>query len=202
VGVGVVEELAGDRCEPYVERALDSFAGVLRGLGARVTPVSLPLLRRASDVHNTIQMAEAAAVHGPALGEVTAGCAPDVRERLAAGGLLPAAAVLTAARARRLLVEEAYAAMERARLDVLLAPTAPTMAPRRDAETVKVRRRQVPLRAALTSLVLPLSQLPGPALALPAGQHDELPLGVQLAARPHAEDLVLRVGGAYEAATA
>jgi aspartyl-tRNA(Asn)/glutamyl-tRNA(Gln) amidotransferase subunit A len=125
-----------------------------------------------------------------------------VRERLVAGRLLDATTVLTAARARRVLVDEVHAAMDRERVDALLAPTTPTVAPRLDAEEVEVRGRAVPLRAALTSLVLPLSQLPGPTLALPLGEHRGLPFGMQLAARPGGEALVLRVGGAYEAAGA
>ena len=64
-----------------------------------------------------------------------------------------------------------------------------------------VRGRPVPLRAALTSLVLPASQLPGPTLALPLGEHEGLPFGMQLTGRPGTEPLVLRAGVAYEAAT-
>ena len=200
LGVGVIAELGDERCQPYVEEALEDAAGVLRGLGARVAPVSLPLLRRARDIHNTIQMAEASAVHARRLGELAPRCAPDVRERLVAGRLLPATAVLNAARARGLVVEEAHAAMDRERFDVLMAPTCPAVAPRRDAETMEVCGREVPVRAALTSLVLPLSQLPGPTLAVPAGEYDGLPLSLQLAGRPGAEDVVLGVGEAFEAA--
>jgi aspartyl-tRNA(Asn)/glutamyl-tRNA(Gln) amidotransferase subunit A len=201
VRIGWVEELAGERCQPYVHRALEDAAERLQGLGAEVVPLSLPLLRRAGAIHNPIQVAEAAAVHAARFDELVPRCAPDVRERLLAGRRLRATTVLSAARARRVLVDEVHAAMDRARLDALLAPTTPAIAPRRDAESIEVRGRPVPLRAALTSLVLPLSQLPGPTLALPLGEHEGLPFGLQLAARPGAEALVLRLGGAYEAAT-
>lgn len=201
LGVGVVAELSGDRCQPYVEAALETAAGVLRRLGARVRTVSLPLLAHARDAHNPVQMAEAAAVHRHHLAELAPRCAPDVRQRLLAGALVPAATALTAARARRSLVDAVHAAMDRERLDLLLAPTTPGVAPPRDAETMDVRGRPVPLRAALTSLVLPASQLPGPTLALPLGEHEGLPFGMQLTGRPGTEALVLRAGVAYEAAT-
>jgi Asp-tRNA(Asn)/Glu-tRNA(Gln) amidotransferase A subunit family amidase len=145
-------------------------------------------------------MAEAAAVHGARLNEIATRSAPDVRDRLVAGRLLPADIVLTAARARRRLVDETHAAMERARVEVLLAPATPTTAPRRDADTVEIRGRAVPLRSALLSAVLPFSQLPGPTLSLPLGEHERLPFGMQLSARPGTEELVLRVGMAWEAA--
>jgi aspartyl-tRNA(Asn)/glutamyl-tRNA(Gln) amidotransferase subunit A len=202
VGVGLVAELTGERCEPYVERALDDAAAELARLGARVERFELPAARHAGAVHYPIQMAEAAAVHGPRLQEVASRSAPDVCHRLVAGRLLPAATVLAAARARRLLVDETHAAMERARVDVLLAPATPTTAPRRDAETVEVRGRQVPLRSALLSAVLPFSQLPGPTLSLPLGEHERLPFGMQLSGRPGTDELVLRVGMAHEAARA
>jgi len=201
LGVGVVAELSGDRCQPYVEAAMETAAGVLRRLGARVRTVSLPLLAHARDAHNPVQMAEAAAVHRHHLAELAPRCAPDVRQRLLAGALVPAATALTAARARRALVDATHATMDRERLDLLLAPTTPGVAPPLDAETMDVRGRPVPLRAALTSLVLPASQLPGPTLALPLGEHEGLPFGMQLTGRPGTEPLVLRAGVAYEAAT-
>jgi aspartyl-tRNA(Asn)/glutamyl-tRNA(Gln) amidotransferase subunit A len=200
--LGLVPELAGERCEPYVEAALDAAAQAFAALGARVVRLPLPLLAHAGAAHNPVQMAEAAAAHRARFAELAPDCAPAVRERLVAGRLLDATTVLTAARARRVLVDAVHAAMDRERVDALLAPTTPTVAPRLDAEGVEVRGRAVPLRAALTSLVLPLSQLPGPTLALPLGEHQGLPFGMQLAARPGAEALVLRLGGAYEAAAA
>jgi aspartyl-tRNA(Asn)/glutamyl-tRNA(Gln) amidotransferase subunit A len=199
--IGLLEELCGERCEPYVQAALESAAAAFRELGAAVVPVSLPLLRRAGAIHNPIQLAEAAAVHAERFPELLARCAPDVRARLLAGSRLAATTVLTAARARRVLVDELHSTLDRERLDALLAPTTPAVAPRRDAETLEVRGRAVPLRAALTSLVLPLSQPPGPTLALPLGEHQGLPFGMQLHARPGAEPALLRLGGAYEAAT-
>jgi aspartyl-tRNA(Asn)/glutamyl-tRNA(Gln) amidotransferase subunit A len=197
----VVAELSGDRCQPYGEAALETAAGVLRRLGARVRTVSLPLLAHARDAHNPVQMAEAATVHRHHLAELAPRCASDVRQRLLAGALVPAATALTAARARRSLVDAVHAAMDCERLDLLLAPTTPGVALPLDAETMDVRGRAVPLRAALTSLVLPASQLPGPTLALPLGEHEDLPFGMQLTGRPGTEPLVLRAGVAYEAAT-
>jgi Asp-tRNA(Asn)/Glu-tRNA(Gln) amidotransferase A subunit family amidase len=146
-------------------------------------------------------MAEVAAVHRHHLAELAPRCAPDVRQRLLAGALVPAATALTAARARRALVDATHDTMDRERLDLLLAPTTPGVAPPLDAETMDVRGRPVPLRAALTSLVPPASQLPGPTLALPLGEHEGLPFGMQLTGRPGTEPLVLRAGVAYEAAT-
>jgi aspartyl-tRNA(Asn)/glutamyl-tRNA(Gln) amidotransferase subunit A len=200
LGIGLVAELAADRCEPYVERALQDAAAGLRELGARVEPFELPVARRAGAVHYPIQMAEAAAVHGSRLGEIASRCAPDVRERLVAGRLLPADTVLAAARARRLLVDRTHAAMDEARVDLLLAPATPAVAPRHDADTVEVRGRAVPMRSALLSAVLPFSQLPGPTLSLPLGEHERLPFGMQLSGRPGTEELVLRAGMAWEAA--
>jgi Asp-tRNA(Asn)/Glu-tRNA(Gln) amidotransferase A subunit family amidase len=120
--------------------------------------------------------------------------APDVRERLERGKALGAAEVEQA----QAVVARAAAVVTGllARFDALLAPAAPDVAPERSASTIDVRGRAVPLRDALLALPVPLTQHGGPALALPAGAVDGLPVGVQLAGRPHEEGLLLTLGAA------
>lgn len=200
--IGLVEELVADRCEPYVAAGVDRALTVLRELGAEVAPARFELLHGAGAVHRVVQMSEAASVHGPWFAEQATRYAPDVRERLEVGHLIPVRAYLDAQRARRLVVEELRAVMEAERLDALAAPTTPGVAPPRDAEEIEVAGRMVPLRAALQSLTVPLTESGGPVLALPIGTHDGLPFGLQLAGRPGGEPRLLAIGAAYQAATA
>jgi aspartyl-tRNA(Asn)/glutamyl-tRNA(Gln) amidotransferase subunit A len=123
-----------------------------------------------------------------------------VRTRLESGRLVPARAYLQAQRARRLVVQELNAVMDADRLDALAAPTTPAVAPRRGAVTLHVAGTDLPLRRGLMSLVVGLTESGGPVLALPVGEHDGLPFGMQLAGRPGAEPELLRMATAYEAA--
>jgi aspartyl-tRNA(Asn)/glutamyl-tRNA(Gln) amidotransferase subunit A len=200
--IGLAEQLVADRCESYVAAGVDRALAVLRELGAEVAPARLELLSRAGAAHRVVQMSEAASIHGPWFAEQAARYAPDVRERLEVGHLIPARAYLDAQRARRLVVDELRAVMEAERLDAMAAPTTPVVAPPRDAEEIEVAGRMVPLRAALQSLTVPLTESGGPVLAMPIGTHEGLPFGLQLAGRPGAEPRLLAIGAAYEAATA
>jgi aspartyl-tRNA(Asn)/glutamyl-tRNA(Gln) amidotransferase subunit A len=200
--IGVADALVAEGCESYVAAGVNRALSLLSDLGAEVAPARFELLSRATAVHRIVQMAEAASIHGPWFAEQAVRYAPDVRERLEVGRLIPARDYLDAQRARRLVVDEVRAVMEAERLDALAAPTTPAVAFPRHAEEIEVAGRMVPLRAALQSLTVPLTESGGPVLAMPIGTHEGLPFGLQLAARPGAEPRLLAIAAAYEAATA
>ena len=198
--IGVVEALIDGRCEPYVADGARAALAVLGDLGAEVRPVAFQYLHHGPVIHRLVQMAEAATAHAPWFADQAPRYAPDVRTRLEAGRLVPARAYLQAQRARRLVVQELNAVMDAERLDALAAPTTPAVAPRRGADTLQVAGADIPLRRGLMSLVVGLTESGGPVLALPVGEHDGLPFGMQLAGRPGAEPELLRMATAYEAA--
>ncbi len=199
--VGLVAELVDGACEPYVAEGVSGALGVLRDLGAETVSVAPRYLCHAPAIHRVVQMAEAGNAHAPWFDDQAPRYATDVRCRLESGRLLPATAYLRAQRARRLVVEELSALMDEQRLDALAAPTTPAIAPRRDADALEVDGEQRPLRRALMSLVVGLTESGGPVLAFPVGEHDGLPFGMQLAGRPGAEATLLAMGAAYEAVT-
>jgi aspartyl-tRNA(Asn)/glutamyl-tRNA(Gln) amidotransferase subunit A len=82
------------------------------------------------------------------------------------------------------------------RFDLLLGPTAPTPA---FPSGTKSADSQAMKLADLCTLPASLAGLP--ALSLPCGQTDGLPLGLQLIGRPMAEPTLLQTAYAYEQAT-
>lgn len=62
--------------------------------------------------------------------------------------------------------------------------------------TVRGERRRV--RPALLASVAPFSQLDCPAISVPAGRREGLPVGLQLIGRPGSEAPLLRIAAAVE----
>ncbi len=90
-------------------------------------------------------------------------------------------------------------------VDILVSPTAPYPAPKHTALTAAfesaedVRTRFFFRRAYTGSYSLAAL----PAISIPGGfTSDDLPIGLQLGARPFAESLIFQVANAYEKATA
>jgi Asp-tRNA(Asn)/Glu-tRNA(Gln) amidotransferase A subunit family amidase len=66
-------------------------------------------------------------------------------------------------------------------------------APPLGADDVDIDGRSVPLRPALLSFTVPLTQLAGPVAAIPIGEDAGLPFGAQLLGRPRAEARLLGI---------
>jgi aspartyl-tRNA(Asn)/glutamyl-tRNA(Gln) amidotransferase subunit A len=196
--VGLLAELLSDYSEPHVAAGLEHAADVLRAHGAQVVEVRPRDLHLAPAVFRTVQLVEAARAHARWFNRQRERYAPRVRDLLECGRLLPGDAYVAAQQARRVLVDEVAGTVREHRLDALLAPATPTTAPRRDAATVTIGDHEVPVRAALLSMTAPISLLGGPAAVVPAGTHEGMPFGAQIAAHPGAEATVLRIATALE----
>ena len=194
--------LAGDLldlAEQPVAAAIEAVAAALAEQGAEIVACPLPDLGRAAAIHRLVQAVEVAAGHAPWFARQRDLYEPAVRARIEAGYGLGGEAYLRAQRHRRLFTRAFAAAM--AGLDAVLAPASPVLAPRLDADEVTVRGGRRSVRTALLSCVAPLSQLDCPIVAVPAGLHDGLPIGLQLIGRPGSEALLLRIAAAVESRT-
>jgi aspartyl-tRNA(Asn)/glutamyl-tRNA(Gln) amidotransferase subunit A len=193
--IGVIEQLFED-VEPYVESGLRDAVNHLEAEGAEVSAVQFERLRHANAIHHIVQHAEAAQAHAPWFETQYDHYTEPVRLRLEVGRLLPASAYLTAQQARRLLIDEAAQKLER--LDALLAPAAPCIAPFRDSDDVTIRGVPRDMRSALLSCVLAPSELACPVASVPIGSHQGLPFGMQIIGRPMAEPLLLSIASVCE----
>lgn len=183
-----------DAADAVGRKAVDLVAAAL-GSTARA---HYPEPMRARAAAFLITMAEGAALHLDALRQRAADYDPDVRERLMAGALLPAAWIQNAQKFRRW--HAAATAQMFEDIDVLIAPATPCQAPLLGQKMFSLAGAEVLVRANLGVFTQPFSFIGLPVVSVPVWLDGEkLPIGVQLIAAPWREDIVLRVARALEA---
>ena len=165
-------------------------------LGATRT-LELSGAERARAAAFLITMTEGAALHLRRLRSRSEDFDPAVRDRLLAGGMLPASWVAQAGKVRRAVADEAAALF--GEVDVLLAASTPCPAPELGQVTMTLAGQSLPVRANLGLLTQPISCIGLPVAAVPVWPDDGgLPIGVQVIGPPWREDWVLRVASALE----
>jgi aspartyl-tRNA(Asn)/glutamyl-tRNA(Gln) amidotransferase subunit A len=189
--IGVPRGWFSEHTKPEVLAAFDDALATLTGLGATVHEIEWQSLAYGPSIV-VLMLAEAFAYHEQDLRETPEKYAPQLRNRLRAGGLFSAAEYLQAQRARQLMRDEAAALLRE--VDLIALPTQGTTATAFAEAYAQQRRRTI-------SFTGPFNMTGLPALSVPCGFHDGLPIGLQLAGRPFEEATVLRAGHAYEQAT-
>ncbi len=201
--VGLIRELVEHAdIHPEVKQAVYAAAEVMRGLGAQIVEISIPLIAHAGAIYVAIGDTEGAGACDELLRHQSSELDPASRTRLQAAALLPFKVYNRAMKARVLLRRQFLQAFSAA--DVLLCPTSPYPAPTHAALTAPfsgaddVRARFFFRRAYTGSYALAAL----PAISVPCGfTSNRLPIGLQIGAAPFAEERLLQVAHAYEQAT-
>jgi aspartyl-tRNA(Asn)/glutamyl-tRNA(Gln) amidotransferase subunit A len=175
----------------YVE-AFDNACRTLEGLGARLVDLQLSQLIDYLDANRLIMLAEAYALHETDFRERPQLFGHHMFARIALGAFLSAADYVEAMRQRRELCLE----FARALADVDVAISANTTGPAPRIDTVSTYSTFE--RASYTG---PYNLTGSPALSVPIGFENGLPLAFQIAGKPFDEAGVMRVGFAFEQAT-
>ena len=216
--VGVPTEYFGDALEPGVKASCQAALDVLEAGGAQIREVSLPNTPYALSAYYVIATAEASSNlarfdgvrygardnSGKDLGEMyertrTAGFGREVKRRILLGTF-----ALTAgyheqyygrAQRARGLVSADFEAVFGGGVDVLFTPTSPTVA------FPLGERVQDPLQMYLADVFTVTANLAGlPAVSVPVGVSDGLPVGGQLIAPKWGEKTLFRAAFALEGA--
>ncbi len=195
-----VARLGGYFAEGAGSQASAAVDHVANALGVQETVVP-KLAAAARAAAYLITMTEAAALHRQRLQTQAEAFDPDVRDRLLAGAMVPAAWVAQAQKVRRAFAAEMAAVFQT--VDVLLAPATPCPAPELGQKLLDLNGIQVPLRPNIGIFTQPISCIGLPVVAVPVWLVGAaMPIGVQVIAPPWREDLALRVARGLELAGA
>jgi aspartyl-tRNA(Asn)/glutamyl-tRNA(Gln) amidotransferase subunit A len=182
-----------DAADPEVESAVREAARVIRSLGAIVAESALPRVELLA-AQRAIILTDAAAYHRDHLRERAADIGADVLQRLRIGQTVTGTDYAQARRDRDELRREWLAFLREH--DVILSPTTLMPAPPRAGQDAVATAQR------LTANTAPFNLTGLPAISIPCGfTKGGLPIGLQLAAGPWRERLLLRVARAYENAT-
>ena len=188
-----VADFGGDSAPSaaYVS-AFDAACRTLESLGARLVDMQLSPLIDYLDTNRLIMLAEAYALHEADFRERPQLFGHHMFARIGLGAFLSAADYVEAMRQRRELAVEFARAL--AHVDVVVSANATGPAPRIDS----VSTYSTFERASYTA---PYNLTGSPALSIPIGFENGLPLAFQIAGKPFDEAGVMRVGHAFEQAT-
>jgi aspartyl-tRNA(Asn)/glutamyl-tRNA(Gln) amidotransferase subunit A len=215
--VGIIGDMTDvEGVEPAVRDALRTAAAGLESAGAKVEDVSVPSSMFGISAYYLIAPAEASSnlarydgvryglrVPGGDVADMNArtrdaGFGPEVKRRIMLGTYALSAGYYDAfygqaQRVRTLIIRDFERAYER--FDVLLSPTSPTVAFELGAKTAD------PLAMYLCDVCTVPANLSGhPAISVPFGSSDGLPIGVQVIAPARRESVMFRVARAIEQA--
>ena len=216
--LGIPKEYFVKGMEQEVEHVMRVAISKLEGMGATIEEVSLPSTKYALAVYYIIAPSEASAnlarydgvKYGFSVQDAESmwdamkktrqyGFGAEVKRRIMLGTYALSAGYydayyLKAQKVRTLIRQEFNDAFER--FDALITPTSPTV-PFKIGE-----KMEDPLQMYLSDVcTLPINIAGIPGISIPVGFADGLPVGMQILAKPFAEEMLFRIAFAYEQAT-
>ena len=211
--VGLVKEQTGEQATPAVREAYERAVSLCREHGCEMVDVSLPNIDRGVAVYYVVAPCEASSnlarfdgIHYGTRADASSlselydrsrgeGFGPEVKRRVMLGAYALSSGYYdayykTALRVRRLIAQDYQSAL--AKCDVLLTPVTPETA-------FEIGAIEDPLQMYLNDIYTIGANLAGlPAVSLPAGLADGLPVGVQLLSGWFDEDTLLDAAARLE----
>jgi len=213
--IGIPKELMGEGVSRDVKDSVEKALELLRGLGAHVEETSLPHLDYALSAYYLIAPAEASSNlarydgvrYGYRAEDVSdilemysktraLGFGDEVKRRIMLGTYALSAGYYEAyygqaQKVRTLVVRDFNEAFEK--FDVLISPTSPTPA-------FKIGEKVAdPLQMYLSDIcTIPVNLAGIPAISIPSGAVNGLPVGLQIMGKVLGEETILRVAYAFE----
>jgi len=215
--IGLPKEYFTEGLSPAVREVLETALGRLASEGAEVVEVSLPHTRFAIDTYYLINTSEVSSnlsrfdgvrygarkssegLHGMISQTRDEGFGPEAKRRILLGAFCLSngfyeAFYLKALKVRTLITQDFQAAFEK--VDVIATPLSPSTAFPIGSKTTSPLEMYL---ADVFTVTMALAALP--ALAIPAGFSNGLPVGIQLVGPSLSDVRLLEIGAAYQELT-
>jgi len=194
--IGVNEEYFFNQVDSDIERIVRESIQQLVNQGAKVKEVSIPTLKDNLQMQMVTNLSESTAVHHKRLKERPNAFGSDIPNFYETDGLPSVVDYLHVQQARKQLKQEFQQAFEK--VDVLIAPTLPIMPPNIGEAFADLNGEKVELVSNIIRLTSPGNLTGLPALTVPYGFKDNMPVGVQVMGPAFSEGMVLNTGYAIE----
>lgn len=198
--IGIPKEYFIKGLDPRMKAEVEKVLKTYEKLGADIIEISLPHTEYAIAVYYIIQTAEVssnlARYDGIRYGNLRHSFGDEAKRRIMLGTYVLSAGYYDAyykkaMQVRTLIIKDFNEAFKK--VDVIITPTSPTPPWKLGEKT------DDPLSMYLSDIFTVTANLAGnPGLAIPAGFIDDLPIGIQILGPQFSEQLLYRVGFAYE----
>ncbi|OUM86843.1 MAG: glutamyl-tRNA amidotransferase [Bacillus thermozeamaize] len=194
--IGINESYFFRDVDSGVEKNVRNGIRLLEEMGARVTSVDIPSIEFAPFAEMITIISEASAIHHQNLIERRQDFGDDVRILLELGELVTAVDYLQAQQIRYQLNHDFRKVFQS--VDVLITPTLPFTPPLIGQDTVLLNGKEVNFLDHVIRFTGPENITGLPAISVPCGFSEEMPVGLQIIGPPFKEEIILNVAYAIE----
>ncbi len=196
--IGTVSNLIHETDKDVTELFQESVDKIA-SLGATISKVKVPRMEEITPLLFAIALPETSAYHEQWLRDSPELYGSELRSYVELGHGILATQYLKAKRIRTAIIDEVAKALQD--VDALLLPTTPTIAPHLEQLTYTIQNKEYPAIQVLASNTYPFNFLGLPALSVPNGFVEGMPTGLQIVASQWREDVLYRIGDAYQQVT-
>lgn len=194
--IGINEDYFFKNVDSRVEKVIRERIADLENLGAIIKSVSMPALRHAQWTVLATGLPEASTIHHSNLQTRPNDYGADIRLLFEIGELFSGVDYLQAQQVRRQIKQEFQQVLSQ--VDVIIAPTIPLIPPSIGEDTVDINGVVGSYIENSIRFTGPSNLTGLPALSVPAGVAEGMPVGLQVIGRAFDETTVLNVGLAIE----
>jgi aspartyl-tRNA(Asn)/glutamyl-tRNA(Gln) amidotransferase subunit A len=193
IRIGVAKGAFFEDVESGVARAVDVALGVLEDAGAELVSIEIDGAAQARADCSTVMHVEALAEHEARLQACPTAYGEAVRRRLDIGRTISATDYARALHSQHEWMRTVADLFNR--VDIIATPSVPVVAPLMGSADM------IATTAVVVRLTHPWSFAHVPAISVPCGFFDGLPVGLQLVARSSGDAQLLAVAAAYQSLT-
>lgn len=196
--IGVNESYFFHDVDANVEKLVRQGIQTLTEMGAKVVPIEIPSLEYAAFAEMITITSEASAIHHQNLVDRSQDFGDDVRILLELGELVSAVDYLQAQQIRHQLNLDFAKAFQQ--VDVLITPTLPFTPPLIGQTSMLLNGKEINFLDHVIRFTGPENLTGLPAISVPCGCSDGMPVGLQIIGAPFKEDVILHAAYALEQA--